>query len=269
MRAAAHSYDEIAEQYASTVEPLYFAAPARDLAALLDAPAGGRLLDCGTGSGAVARALFERQATPVVACDASVAMLGVARRRTPSIRPVAGILPRLPFLDASFDAAALGFVLSHIGDVTGALREMSRVLRRGGRLGVSSWSMTAGESEPGRAWSEVARRFVAAQELEEAGLRALPSEAALDRPEALRAALQIAGFGDIETERRTYSIDIPTAEYARSRLVSVTARYLAARLTEEDWSRFVRGAEDALESRFGATTRIETVANFATGKASL
>lgn len=264
-----HSYDEIAEQYAAIAEPLYFVGPARDLVALLNPPRGARLLDCGSGSGAVARAMLTSGPAWVAACDVSLPMVRVARSVTPQIRALSAVLPHLPFRDASFDAAALGFVLSHVGDVGGALREIARVVVGGGRIGVSSWSMTAGESEPGQAWSAVAQRFAPARELEEAGLRALPSEAALATPEALRAALEDAGLSDVRIERQSYPIEIPVAEYARSRLVSMTARYLAGRLSAEDWSRFERSAEEALVSRFGVTLRIETVANFAAGAVPL
>lgn len=261
MRPPSHTYDDIAGQYADVAEPLYFAAPARDLVALLDPVPEARLLDCGCGSGALAGAMRDRGLPRVVACDPSLPMLLVARSRTRHV--AGGVLPHLPFRDGSFGAVALGFVLSHVADVGAALREVRRLLVPGGRIGVSSWSMTAGESEPGRAWAEVARRFAPAGEMDEANLLALPSEASLSTAESLGAALSEAGFIDVRTAREVYRLEMPASQYARSRLVSMTARFLAARLSAAAWSRFVAEAEEELEARFGEALALETGANFA------
>ena len=63
-------------------------------------------------------------------------MLDRARRKAPEFDWVAGDLLALPFPDASFDAATVGFGVRNVDDLERALRELRRVLRDGGRLGV-------------------------------------------------------------------------------------------------------------------------------------
>src|ERR1043165_4209937 len=63
-------------------------------------------------------------------------MLDRARRKAPEFDWVTGDLLALPFPDASFDAATVGFGVRNVEDLERALRELRRVLRDGGRLGV-------------------------------------------------------------------------------------------------------------------------------------
>jgi demethylmenaquinone methyltransferase/2-methoxy-6-polyprenyl-1,4-benzoquinol methylase len=63
-------------------------------------------------------------------------MLERARRKAPALEWVRGDLLALPFADASFDAATVGFGVRNVADLGLALRELRRVLRPGGRLGI-------------------------------------------------------------------------------------------------------------------------------------
>src|ERR671935_3071341 len=96
---------------------------------------GDRVLDacCGTGDLAVACARIGGRVTGL---DFSERMLERARRKAPAIEWVRGDLLSLPFDDAAFDAATIGFGIRNVEDVERALRELRRVLRPGGRLGV-------------------------------------------------------------------------------------------------------------------------------------
>jgi demethylmenaquinone methyltransferase/2-methoxy-6-polyprenyl-1,4-benzoquinol methylase len=67
-------------------------------------------------------------------------MLKVGRRRRPDLGFVAGDATRLPFADASFDAVTISFGLRNVVDVNGALGEMLRVTKPGGRLVVCEFS---------------------------------------------------------------------------------------------------------------------------------
>jgi demethylmenaquinone methyltransferase/2-methoxy-6-polyprenyl-1,4-benzoquinol methylase len=96
---------------------------------------GDAVLDacCGTGDLAVAAA---RAGGRVTGLDFSERMLERARRKAPELEWVSGDLLALPFADASFDAATVGFGVRNVEDLERALGELRRVLRAGGRLGV-------------------------------------------------------------------------------------------------------------------------------------
>jgi demethylmenaquinone methyltransferase / 2-methoxy-6-polyprenyl-1,4-benzoquinol methylase len=109
---------------------------------------GGRVLDvcCGTGDLAL---LLARRVGPrgrVVGVDFSPEMLEIARRRTAAAgygevcRFLPGDAQALPLADAAFDAATIGFGIRNVGQPETALRELRRVLRPGGRLGVLEFS---------------------------------------------------------------------------------------------------------------------------------
>jgi SAM-dependent methyltransferase len=53
-------------------------------------------------------------------------------RRTSSIPVVLGDLTRLPFRDGAFDGVTTGETLEHLDDDAGAVREIGRILKRGG-----------------------------------------------------------------------------------------------------------------------------------------
>ena len=96
---------------------------------------GDRVLDacCGTGDLALAGA---QAGGNVTGLDFSERMLERARRKAPELDWLQGDLLALPFDDASFDAATVGFGVRNVEDIPAALRELRRVLRPGGRVGV-------------------------------------------------------------------------------------------------------------------------------------
>ncbi|MGW2516497.1 class I SAM-dependent methyltransferase [Streptomyces sp. NPDC001617] len=124
-----------AEAYAGSFARLC----AHPVGALLDAggvAVGARVLDVGTGTGAVALAALERGAR-VVGVDADEGMVRVARGH--GVDASVAVLPELPFPGGEFDAVLANFVLNHVGRPRAALAESRRVLRSGGRVAVTVW----------------------------------------------------------------------------------------------------------------------------------
>ncbi len=116
---------------------------------------GDRVLDacCGTGDLAVEA---ERRGGRVVGLDFSEKMLERARRKSGAIEWVQGDALALPFADAEFDAATVGFGVRNLADLEGGLRELARVLRPGGRLAVLEITRPSGILKPFfRLWFDV------------------------------------------------------------------------------------------------------------------
>jgi SAM-dependent methyltransferase len=100
--------------------------------------AGSRLLDVGCGTGRVSARAASLGAL-VSGVDVAPSMVAAAAARVPDGSFVVGSAEALPFADGSFDAVVANFVLLHVGRQDAALREMARVLRPGGGLGVTMW----------------------------------------------------------------------------------------------------------------------------------
>lgn len=91
-----------------------------------------RVLDvaCGTGDLLFAAAQRARRA---VGLDLTLRMLQLARAKRPATL-VAGDMLALPFGDGQFEVVTTGYGLRNVPDLSGAVREIRRVLVPGGRL---------------------------------------------------------------------------------------------------------------------------------------
>jgi len=114
---------------------------------------GQRMLDMGCGEGRHVIAFSAMDGADAIGVDLSLADLATARVRHGELRdvlPVADGAPEtglfglvagdalcLPFADGAFDVVVCSEVLEHIPDYRGAIAELVRVLRPGGRLCVS------------------------------------------------------------------------------------------------------------------------------------
>jgi demethylmenaquinone methyltransferase/2-methoxy-6-polyprenyl-1,4-benzoquinol methylase len=96
---------------------------------------GDRVLDacCGTGDLAIASL---RGGGRVTGLDFSERMLERAREKSHEVEWVQGDALQLPFSEGSFDAVTVGFGVRNLDDLEAGLRELRRVLRPGGRVGI-------------------------------------------------------------------------------------------------------------------------------------
>jgi demethylmenaquinone methyltransferase/2-methoxy-6-polyprenyl-1,4-benzoquinol methylase len=159
---------------------------------------GDSVLDacCGTGDLAIACA---RAGGRVTGLDFSEPMLERARRKEPGLEWVHGDLLALPFADASFDAATVGFGVRNVDDLQRALAELRRVLRAGGRIGILEITRPRGLLTPFyRFWFDGVVPLLgkllpggSAYTYLPASVRRFPG------PEDLAGLIAEAGFGDV------------------------------------------------------------------------
>ena len=109
---------------------------------------GDRVLDACCGTGDLALADLRAGGARVTGLDFSEQMLERARSKSSEIDWVQGDALALPFADGSFDAATVGFGVRNLDDLESGLRELRRVLRPGGRVGILEITRPRGVLRP-------------------------------------------------------------------------------------------------------------------------
>jgi len=172
---------------------------AADLAAI---GPGGRALDVATGTGDLAVELGRRVGPEgeVVGSDFSEEMLTLARRKAPGLRFEWGNALDLPYEDARFDAATVGFGARNFSDLDRGLAEMARVVRPGGRVVVLE--ITTPQRPPlstfFQVWFDRIVPLMGRLTGESVAYSYLPSSVRrFPAPEGLAAAMARAGLRDI------------------------------------------------------------------------
>lgn len=92
-----------------------------------------RIIDIGCGDGQIARALAHAGSS-VTGIDPTELHIRTARERGGGPVYELGSATKLPASDGEFDAAVACLVFEHIDDVDGAIAEVARVVRPGGRF---------------------------------------------------------------------------------------------------------------------------------------
>jgi ubiquinone/menaquinone biosynthesis C-methylase UbiE len=168
---------------------------------------GERVLDVACGTGVVARAAAERVGSTgrVVGVDLNPGMIAVARSLpTPvgaSIEWIEGSALDLRLQDATMDVVLCQQGLQFFPDKALAMREMRRVLARGGRLALSVWS---GAGLYNTAVVEALTRFVSdAAAFQFSVSRQVPAKEKLQRLAAE------AGFSDVDVRVSRISVHFP------------------------------------------------------------
>jgi SAM-dependent methyltransferase len=105
--------------------------------ALLELDRGQRCLDVGCGVGEDARSIADLCGARVVGVDVNERMAQESVSRSAGRDGLAFVVAeagRLPFAGSAFDAAWVKRTLMHLADPGGAIAEMARVVRPGGRV---------------------------------------------------------------------------------------------------------------------------------------
>jgi demethylmenaquinone methyltransferase/2-methoxy-6-polyprenyl-1,4-benzoquinol methylase len=120
----------------------------RTLARHVNAADGQVIVDLAGGTGDVAARLAGWNRT-VVVCDPSLEMMQVGKyRRLDGVRWLAAVGESLPLEDNSIDALTIAFGIRNVTHMEGALKEILRVLKPGGRMLCLEFSKPWGPIRP-------------------------------------------------------------------------------------------------------------------------
>lgn len=165
------------------------------------------VLDVGTGTGSLARAAAARWPDArVVGLDASAAMLSVARHGTRSggrgpgmgrLEWLVADAAAMPLESASVDVVVCAFMLHLAVDRRAVLREVGRILRPAGTLGLVTWLADDAVMAPDAEFDEAVYDLGLDDPEAEAG--PCPSQE-IGSPEELRDDLVAAGFEDVDVQ---------------------------------------------------------------------
>jgi ubiquinone/menaquinone biosynthesis C-methylase UbiE len=254
----AASYDGVSEAFDRFSER--FSTPlARRLLDAAQVGPSDRVLDVGTGTGVVALLAAARVAPEarVLGIDISEEMLATARAKAARVPQADRVELRrvdvqaLDLPDASFDVVVSLFAVQHLPDPAGALTQMHRVLRPGGRLAVamgsgppllSTAAVVRAIQRVGEMWRlRRGRELSAPAFLERLARRRWPASdtyhathhpRAVDLPGLVRAA----GFMDVRTfwEGHATVLDSPDEFWELQRTYATLVRERLARASADE-----------------------------------
>ena len=172
----------------------------------LGVDAGDRLLDVACGSG-LAIELARLRGASCCGIDASARLVAVARDRNPESDIRIGDMHDLPWEADSFDVATS--FRGIWGTTPDAVAEIRRVLRPGGRLGITVWGHL--KISPG-AWALAPFRLATTEKVDNQA-----AMVALGRPGAGERLLESYGFTDVQRQDVPFAWEFADPEvYARA-----------------------------------------------------
>jgi SAM-dependent methyltransferase len=172
----------------------------------LGVDAGDRLLDVACGSG-LAVELARLRGASCFGIDASPRLVAVAQDRNPGCDIRVGDMRALPWDPASFDVVTS--FRGIWGTTPGVVAEVYRVLRPGGRVGITVWGHL--KVSPG-AWALAPFRLAATEKVDNQA-----EMVSLGRPGAGEQLLASHGFLDIERTKVPFALEFADPElYARA-----------------------------------------------------
>ena len=213
----------------------------------MEIPVGARVLDIATGTGAVLIPAAQRVGTSgqIIGIDLSNEMLGEANRAARANGVANFELGRmdaeeLQFADNLFDAVTCGFGLFFFPAMETAVREMNRVCKPGGQIGLTMWGK--GTFDP--AW-----KMFADQVRKYAIEVRMPQKIAY-APSDVQTFLASAGLGEIELRSETTDMVYANEEDWWGFQLTLAARAAIYRMSEEKRAEFKKEYLGQLRSLF-------------------
>ncbi|MEW6582510.1 MAG: methyltransferase domain-containing protein [Actinomycetota bacterium] len=197
-----------AANYERYFVPAIGAPLAHDLVELAELQPGEHVVDIACGTGIVTRLAAELVGGDgtVAGVDVNPGMLQVAHKAAgnPAIEWHQASAEALPLGDATFDVALCQMGLQFFPDRPGALREMRRVLRPGGRVVLN----VPGPTPPALAVLEQALR----RHIGPAAGGFVAAVFSLHDTDEVRTLLEGAGFADVEASSERKTLRVPPGE---------------------------------------------------------
>jgi SAM-dependent methyltransferase len=220
----------------------------------LGVDAGDRLLDVACGSG-LAIELARLRGASCSGIDASARLAAVARDRNPESDIRVGDMQALPWDPASFDVVTS--FRGIWGTTPGAVAEIYRVLRPGGRLGITVWGHL--KISPG-AWALAPFRLAATEKVDNQAMMV-----SLGRPGAGEQVLDSHGFADVKRFDVPFAMEFADPEvYARALAATGPAYEAIQNVGEAEFHRAaVEQAQEQLRDGLPLRAEIKVVAYLA------
>lgn len=227
-------FDGVAGEYART-RPGYPDAALDWVAGRAQLGPGSDVVDLAAGTGKLTVSLVAR-AYRVVAVEPLPGMRAQLERALPDVEALDGTAERIPLADASFDAVLVGQAF-HWFEPYGALDEIARVLRPGGRL-VLLWNLWDLDDPLQVALDEIIaplatgriRNLTTGSHPYGEWSAALASDGRFHGPEQARFAHSVTLDADATGERIASSSQVQSATAAEARTAIEAARALVAEL---------------------------------------
>jgi SAM-dependent methyltransferase len=182
----------------------------------LDVDEGDRLLDVACGSG-LAIELARLRGASCAGIDASARLVAIAQLRSPQSDIRIGDMHNLPWTDCAFDVVTS--FRGIWGTTPDAVNEIARVLRPGGRVGITVWGHL--KISPG-AWALAPFRLALQEKVEHQA-----SMVSLGRPGAGESLLENCGFTDIRRVEIPFAWEFADPESFARALASTGPAYEA------------------------------------------
>lgn len=193
-------WEEVASEYAKDRIGIFERSAIR-LLELLSPPSNCALIDIGCGTGALALQAknWIGPRGKVIGSDIAASMVKLGLANTQGKNGIAFCqmdAEWMGFVDASFDIVVCAYSLFQFPDMKQALNEMIRIMKPGGKLGLSNWG-------PGY-FSPIA--LLQRELFREYGIRPLLTNPIVIKPAELKRMLNEAGFASIEMVEETERI---------------------------------------------------------------